>query len=254
MGASTSQARTSSRTGRPRTRGWTCNGTERTLSRFGGQTGGLGGLSALAGWTQLRSVLPVRPDRPVQTHYEHAWEIRDLLGFRDFTDEAEAEVTAFVASRVAMTWASRRELFDRAVLWLIENRVLLPGLSTLSRLVTEVRRVRLEALNEEVVAAAPVHMRRELIGTLAVPDGKRISTLDWLWARCATCMIIWYRRTSRMSLTSKTDVWAGFRLARAPAGLADSPALSSAMTVAGRDPSRPGDLSGLTLVRRFRRR
>jgi type III restriction enzyme len=39
---------------------------ERTLSRFGGgQTGGLGGLPALAGWTQLRSVLPVRPDRPV---------------------------------------------------------------------------------------------------------------------------------------------------------------------------------------------
>src|SRR5712691_6748658 len=38
---------------------------ERTLSRFGGQTGGVGGLSALAGWTQLRSVLPVRPDRPV---------------------------------------------------------------------------------------------------------------------------------------------------------------------------------------------
>ena len=116
----------------------------------------------------------------VQTRYEHAWEIRDLLWFRDFTDEAEAEVTAFVASRAAMTRDSRRELFDRAVLWLIENRVLLPGLSTLSRLVTEVRRARLEALNEKIVAAAPVHMRRAVIGTLAVPDGKRISTLEWM--------------------------------------------------------------------------
>ena len=97
-------------------------------------------------------------------------EIRDLLGFRDFTDEAEAEVTAFVASRVAMTRDSRRELFDRAVLWLIENRVLLPGLSTLSRLVTETRRIQLGALNEDVAEAAPVHMRRELLATLAVPD------------------------------------------------------------------------------------
>jgi hypothetical protein len=116
----------------------------------------------------------------VQTRYEHAWEIRELLGFRDFTDETEAEVTAFVASRAAMTRDSRQELFDRAVLWLIENRALLPGLSTLSRLVTEVRGARLEALNEKIVAAAPVHMRRELIGTLAVPDGKRISTLQWM--------------------------------------------------------------------------
>jgi hypothetical protein len=52
----------------------------------------------------------------LQTHYEHAWEIQDLLGFRDFAD-AEAQVTAFVASRVAATRDSRRELFDRAVLW-----------------------------------------------------------------------------------------------------------------------------------------
>jgi hypothetical protein len=35
----------------------------------------------------------------VQTRYEHAREIRDLPGFRDFTDETGAEVTAFVASR-----------------------------------------------------------------------------------------------------------------------------------------------------------
>lgn len=115
-----------------------------------------------------------------QTKYEHAWEIRDLLGFRDFDDEAEAEVTAFIASRVAVTRDSRRELFDRAVLWLIENRVLLPGLSTLSRLVTETRRIQLGAINEEIVEAAPVHMRRELLGTLVVPDGKRISVLEWM--------------------------------------------------------------------------
>ena len=82
----------------------------------------------------------------LQTPYEHAWEIRDLLGYREFPG-AEAEVAAFVASRVAKTRDSRRDLFDRAVLWLIEGRVLLPGITTLSRLVTEVRRAGLEEIN-----------------------------------------------------------------------------------------------------------
>ena len=124
------------------------------------------------------SCVKLYPER-LQTQYEHAWEIRDLLGYRDF-DDAEAEVTAFIASRVAKTRDSRRDLFDRAVLWLIENRVLLPGLSTMSRLMTEVRRPVLEAINEQVVAGAPVHMRRELIGTLEVPDGKKVSMLEWM--------------------------------------------------------------------------
>jgi hypothetical protein len=50
----------------------------------------------------------------------------------------------------------------------------------MSRLVTEVRRVELEAINEQIVAGAVAHMRRELISTLDVPDGKKVSTLEWL--------------------------------------------------------------------------
>src|SRR5260370_40389421 len=85
-------------------------------------------------WTAVKQY----GDRP-QTPYDHATQIRDLLGYREFS-AAEGEVAGFIASRVAKTRDSRRELFDRAVLWLIENRVLLPGISTLSRLVAEVRR------------------------------------------------------------------------------------------------------------------
>jgi TnpA family transposase len=113
------------------------------------------------------------------TRREHAREIRDLLGFRDFVD-AEAEIAEFVASRVAKTRDSRRELFDRAVLRLVEKRVLLPGISTLARLVREVQRDGLARVNAAVVAPTPVHTRRELIGTLTVPDGKRVSTLEWM--------------------------------------------------------------------------
>jgi hypothetical protein len=63
---------------------------------------------------------------------------------------------------------------------MIEGRVLLPGITTLSRLVTEVRRAGLEAINQALAGAAPAHMRQELAGTLAVPDGKKVSTLEWM--------------------------------------------------------------------------
>ncbi|WP_239342236.1 DUF4158 domain-containing protein [Frankia sp. CiP3] len=71
------------------------------------------------------------PERQ-QTKYEHAWEIRDLLGYRDF-GQAEQEVAAYIASRVQKTRDSRRDLFDRAVVWLVDKRVLLPGITTCYR-------------------------------------------------------------------------------------------------------------------------
>ncbi|WP_327581941.1 DUF4158 domain-containing protein [Nonomuraea sp. NBC_00507] len=114
-----------------------------------------------------------------QTPYDHAAQIRKLLKYREF-GEAEAEVAEFIASRVAKTRDSKRELFDRAVLWLIENRVLLPGITTVSRLVTEVRRAGLTAINKVLVEAAPRHMRGELVATLTVPEGKKVSVLEWM--------------------------------------------------------------------------
>ncbi|MFF4621839.1 DUF4158 domain-containing protein [Nonomuraea jabiensis] len=124
------------------------------------------------------SVVKLYGDRP-QTLYEHAAKIRTMLGYREFPAAAD-EVATFIASRVREKRDSRRELFDRAVLWLIEHRVLLPGITTLSRLVTEVRRAELEAINRTLAEAAPAPMRAELVATLNVPDGKRVSTLEWM--------------------------------------------------------------------------
>ncbi|MER5323018.1 DUF4158 domain-containing protein [Streptosporangium roseum] len=59
-------------------------------------------------------------DRP-QTPYEHAAQIRQLLGYREFS-AAESDVATFIVSRVRKTRDSRRELFDQAVFRLIENR------------------------------------------------------------------------------------------------------------------------------------
>ena len=114
-----------------------------------------------------------------ETQYEHTGEIRKLLKFREFA-EIKEEIMRFVASRVATTRDSRRELFDRAVLHLIEKRVQLPGITTLARLVRDVQLETLEEINAAVVASAPPHTRRELIGTLEMPEGKRVSTLEWM--------------------------------------------------------------------------
>ncbi len=118
------------------------------------------------------------PER-LPTQHEHAREIRGLLGYREFAD-AEAEVRTFVASRAAQTRDSRRELFDRAVLWLIGGRVLLPGITTLAPLITSVRAEQLAAINDHLVEQTPLEMRRELLGTLVVPEGKKVSPLEWM--------------------------------------------------------------------------
>ncbi|WP_160150724.1 DUF4158 domain-containing protein [Nonomuraea solani] len=136
----------------------------------------------------------------------------------------------FVASRVATTRDSRRELFDRAVLHLIEKRVQLPGITTLARLVRDVQLSTLEEINAAVVAPTPVHTRRELIGTLEVPAGKRVSTLEWM-------------RTPVVKLTGKGDGRrAGSHLLRAGAG--DG--------CGGSDGGRAGEAGGAGLLRAAR--
>jgi len=67
-----------------------------------------------------------------------------------------------------------------AVLWLIGGRVLLPGITTLAPLVTSVRAGQLAAINDYLAEQTPLEMRRELLGTLVVPDGKKVSPLEWM--------------------------------------------------------------------------
>jgi hypothetical protein len=66
------------------------------------------------------------------------------------------------------------------VLWLIEGRVLLPGISLVARLVRETRRAELDAVNGHLVEQTPPEMRRELLATLVVPHGKKVSPLEWM--------------------------------------------------------------------------
>jgi len=72
------------------------------------------------------------------TRFGHQAEILSVYGYRSFA-AAEDELAAWVADRSWTSGDGPTVLFDDAVAWLRQRRVLLPGLSTLVRLVARVR-------------------------------------------------------------------------------------------------------------------
>jgi len=114
-----------------------------------------------------------------QTAYEHAWEIRDTYGYREFAD-GEGELREFLAARVWSSLEGARALFDRAVVWLIGSRVLLPGITTLARAVAGIRQEENERLYAALYQAVLHGLRTGLARLLEVPGNHRVSELERL--------------------------------------------------------------------------
>ncbi|MEU1729133.1 hypothetical protein [Nonomuraea sp. NPDC005692] len=71
-------------------------------------------------------------------------------------------------------WASAegpRALFDRARVHMLKERILLPAMTVLVRLVGEVRRAENERLHALLSGRLSAEMRAALVGLLAVPEG-----------------------------------------------------------------------------------
>jgi hypothetical protein len=73
------------------------------------------------------------------TRFEHAEEIKSAYGLRDFA-EVEGELEGWVEARAWTTGDGPKAIFYDAVGWLSERGVVLPGVTTLARLVARVRR------------------------------------------------------------------------------------------------------------------
>ena len=78
--------------------------------------------------------------REGRARWQHAREIRAGFGYREFTDP----VVRFRLSRwlYALCWTGTDRpsvLFDRATVWLVTQKVLLPGATALERLVARIR-------------------------------------------------------------------------------------------------------------------
>lgn len=73
-----------------------------------------------------------------ETRFEHAREIQQEYGLTSFT-AVEAELSAWVADQAWMTGDGPKAIFEGAVVWLRDRQALLPGITTLERLVAEGR-------------------------------------------------------------------------------------------------------------------
>jgi TnpA family transposase len=105
-----------------------------------------------------------------ETRWDHAAEIRACYGYRDF--HTPAEVFALVRWLYTRAWLSAERpsvLFDLATARLVERKVLLPGVTVLSRLVARVRdrtAVRLWL----TLAQAPGPEVRDRLEALLIPE------------------------------------------------------------------------------------
>ncbi len=119
--------------------------------------------------------------RESQGHWNHVREIRRRYGYREFNDQPEH--FRFVRWLFTMAWASPQRpsvLFDLATSRLVHRKILLPGVTTLTRLVARVRD-RADARLWRKLSSAPSPAQLEALEKLPiVPEGKRQSELHRL--------------------------------------------------------------------------
>ena len=121
-----------------------------------------------------------RYDRP-QTHWDHAAEIKQTYGYRDFHDPNE--VFRLVRWLYTRSWLSSERpsvLFDHATARLVERKVLLPGITVMERLVARVREQAAARL-WRLLAQVPGDIHKaNLEALLQAPPEARPTPLDQL--------------------------------------------------------------------------
>lgn len=127
-----------------------------------------------------------------KTAYEHGWEIAQTYGYRRLSESAVAdEFVSFLTARARTRTERPSALFDQGVGWLRRERVLLPGVSVLTRLVAEVRSAASEQLYSLLAGRVSVPLAQRLDGLLEVRPDARTSELERL--RRAPVRGLWTR-------------------------------------------------------------
>ncbi|OCA52459.1 Tn3 transposase DDE domain protein [Photorhabdus namnaonensis] len=111
---------------------------------------------------------------------EHQALIRRRYGYHDFTWPWTFRLSRLLFTR---SWLSNERpglLFDLATSWLLQNKILLPGVTTLTRLISEIREKSATKLWTRLSSMVSEAQRLRLEELLRVPDGVRTSYFDQL--------------------------------------------------------------------------
>jgi hypothetical protein len=115
------------------------------------------------------------------TPFDHREEIKAAYGLREFLD-AEAVFARWVRARAWNTGDGPKTIFNDGVQWLRANAVLLPGVTTLARIVARVRDEATDELHATLAGLPDAHQAARLESLVVVPEGARYSDLE-LWRK-----------------------------------------------------------------------
>src|SRR6266542_77695 len=119
--------------------------------------------------------------REGESRWDHTREIRQHYGYRDFSEQPEHfRLVRWLYLRAWLTAERPSILFDLTTARLVERKILLPGVTVLTRLIARVRD-RVAARLWRSLAQLPTPKQQKRLETLlTVPNGSRLSTLDRL--------------------------------------------------------------------------
>jgi TnpA family transposase len=115
------------------------------------------------------------------TRFEHQAEIQQAYGLRAFS-EVENALAAWIADQAWMTGDGPKAILTGAVAWLREHQTLLPGITTLEKMVASGREATDRRLWTQLAGQLSTGRAGRLLALLEVPDQgrQRISELDRL--------------------------------------------------------------------------
>ena len=111
------------------------------------------------------------------TPFDHQQEIRKACQWKDFAS-VEPDFVAWVAARSWTSGDGPKAIFSDGVGWLRERKVLLPGVTTLARLVAKVRDDTTKRLWGVLGGLLTIGQRYVLDQLLEAPPGSRVSDLE----------------------------------------------------------------------------
>ena len=113
--------------------------------------------------------------------WRHVLEIRESYGYRELGDPRQVfHLVRWLYTRASLSAEGPSVLFDHATRWLVEQKILLPGVTTLARLVARIRERAAARLWRTLSEIPGTEQRIQLQSLLSVPEDARLSTLDRL--------------------------------------------------------------------------